>query len=263
MNASQPFDGSAATYDEMFSKRRLGIWLREMVWRHLPFEAGDHVLELGCGTGEDALTLAWHGIHVTATDVSTEMLAVAAAKIRAAEMTQWVALERLDLNDLSRSPLSIGQTFDGVLANFGVVNCVEDRRALAAFLAGNVRRDGAVALVVMGPLCPWEIGWHLLHFQPRRALRRIKKRTLAHVGGGQTLRVWYPTCRRLQNDFLPYFQLTHMVGIGTLLPPSYLAHLVERWPGLFARLASVDRRLGGYFPLTWLNDHYLAIFRRL
>src|SRR5574341_1364692 len=66
MSGAHPFDAAALTYDEIFTQRRLGSWLREMVRERLPFQPGDHILELGCGTGEDALWLAQRGISVTA-----------------------------------------------------------------------------------------------------------------------------------------------------------------------------------------------------
>jgi hypothetical protein len=119
-----------------------------------------------------------------------------------------------------------------------------------------------VALVVMGPLCPWEIGWHLAHGRVRDALRRLRAGAPAHVGDGATVRVWYPTPRRLRSELAPYFRHLETAGVGALLPPSYLHRMVERRPALFATLALLERRAAGRFPWTWLNDHYLSIFER-
>ena len=41
----------------------------------------------------------------------------------------------------------------------------------------------------------------------------------------------------------PDFAVLDLLGIGCLLPPSYLGHLVERWPGVFGPLAQAERRL--------------------
>ncbi|HEY1015278.1 MAG TPA: methyltransferase domain-containing protein, partial [Herpetosiphonaceae bacterium] len=86
MEDATAFDTVAERYDGDFTSRRLGGWLRAAVWRRLgaAFRPGDRALELGCGTGEDALWLARRGVAVTATDVSPGMLRVAAAKARAA-----------------------------------------------------------------------------------------------------------------------------------------------------------------------------------
>ena len=44
------------------------------------------VLEIGCGTGEDALFLAQQGIHITATDASEEMLRITREKTENQEL---------------------------------------------------------------------------------------------------------------------------------------------------------------------------------
>jgi hypothetical protein len=153
--------------------------------------------------------------------------------------------------------------YDGVFSNFGALNCLPDRRQLAGALAGLVRPRSQVVIVLMGPICPWEIAWHLAHRQVGTAFRRFRSGVRAHVGGGETTRVWYPSPRRVRREFWPHFRHLETVGIGTWLPPSYLSHLVERWPGIFGRLAALDSRLGGRFPWTWLNDHYLIRMERV
>src|SRR5262245_11506392 len=78
------FDAMAQDYDATFSDTAVGKALRDIVWSHLDdtFAPSQHVLDLGCGTGEDALHLARAGIRVTATDSSAEMIAVAEQKLR-------------------------------------------------------------------------------------------------------------------------------------------------------------------------------------
>jgi hypothetical protein len=51
-------------------------------------------------------------------------------------------------------------------------------------------------------------------------------------------------------------------GIGTLLPPTDLADLVERHPRFFGRVAAVDRRAAKLATAAWLSDHYLLTLER-
>lgn len=262
-----PFDGAAATYDATFTDTRLGRLLREAVWARLArhFQPGMRILELNCGTGEDAIWLARRGLHVTATDSSPAMLAVAQAKAERAGVADRVVFRLVDLarsGDWRVGNRDWGGRFDGVLSNFGGLNCVADRRPLAASLARVVRPGGRVALVVMGPLYPWEVAWHLAHGEVRTAFRRFRSGVEARVGDGAAVRVWYPAPRRLRGEFAPCFRHLETVGIGLLLPPSYLDHLVEQWSRLFELLASADRRLGDLPPAAWLSDHYLSVFER-
>jgi SAM-dependent methyltransferase len=273
--AGQSFDGVAPTYDSEFTQTRLARWLRASVRAYLAeaFQPGDRVLDLGCGTGEDALWLARCGVHVTATDISQAMLVIAQRKAAAAGLAHLVDFAAVDLaappfaSDnpqfrYSAIPHSRIPRFSGAFSNFGPLNCLRDRRPLVRALAHWIEPGGQVVLVVMGPVCPWEIGWHLLHGQPRPALRRWRGGGQAHVGHGQTIRVWYPSPRTLEAEFAPYFEVRKLAGIGSLLPPSYLSDLVERRPGLFGHLARADRRVGAAWPWWWLSDHYLVHMQR-
>jgi SAM-dependent methyltransferase len=250
------FDPVAAGYDAAFTDRLLGRWLRDAVRERLAFSPGDHVLELGCGTGEDAVWLAERGVRVTATDASPAMLAAAEAKAVRGGVGDRVSVAQLDLAaiDTSFGPL------DGAFSNFGALNCLADLRPLAQALAGWVRPGARVVLVLMGPVCAWEIVWHLAHWRPRSAFRRLRRGAPAHVGGGATARVWYPSPRRLRAELEPWFRHEETVGMGVLLPPSYLADLVERRPLAFQRLGVLDRLLGSRVP--WVADHYVAVFER-
>src|SRR5690606_8773096 len=200
MAGAQPFDPLASTYDATVSHTAIGRYLRERVWVRLDrhFQPGDHVLELGCGTGEDALHLAGRGVHVLATDASEAMLEVTRAK---AQGNPLVTVARLDLRALTpsqieseaenqfagfaKSPLhqmergfrgEVSAGFDGAFANFGPVNVLADWQPLAGWLAACVRPGGIVGLGVMGPLCLWEMAWHSLHGDFRTAFRRLNGR---------------------------------------------------------------------------------------
>jgi SAM-dependent methyltransferase len=252
------FDEVADRYDAEFTTTRLGRLLRQRVWSYLEpqFAPGMRVLELGCGTGEDALRLARRGVSVVATDVSTAMLRATAAKIAEAGLTSRVQTARLD----ARAPVLTTETqFDGAYANFGVLNCVPNRRELGQWLGARMRRGGRLVMIVMGPFCAWESLFFLARGDLGRATRRARRGGLATVGSAR-LPVWYPSPGSLAADFSPWFGLTRpATGIGSLLPPSYLAGLVARVPRLFKTLASLEPRM----PLSaWWADHYLTVFER-
>jgi SAM-dependent methyltransferase len=259
--ALHPFDHIAAEYDERFTETLLGRWMRETVWARLggAFRPGDLVLEMGCGTGEDAIQLARMGVRVAATDASSAMLEVAQQKAEAAGLSGMISFAQLDLEDEAGLEALGRQCYAGAFSNFGALNCLPGRRALARALGGCLRPRARVLLVVMGPICPWEILWHLGRGRPRTALRRFRQGVPAELASGRSVRTWYPSPRHLLGEFATQFRTVETVGIGCALPPSYLSPVVERWAGLFEKLALLDRQLGPLFPWSWLSDHYLMV----
>ncbi len=243
MIAAAPFDRIAEGYDAAFTSTQLGRRLRPRVWRHLQFEAGEHVLELGCGTGEDASWLVSRGVRVLATDVSEGMLAQARLKAGGHPLVEF---ERQDAN-----ALTLDGVFDGAFANFGVLNCVADLAALGAHMGQLLRPGARFVAVVMPPFCLWETLWYALHFDIGHATRRWHP-CVATVAGAE-LPVWYPSARRLAHGLRPWFVLHHVEGLGAVLPPPYVSRTAPEW------LAKLDERA----PLGHLwADHYIAVLER-
>ena len=60
------FDSAARAYDVEFTRTAIGAAMRRAVWARCAarFPAGSHILEMNCGTGEDAPWLAGRGISV-------------------------------------------------------------------------------------------------------------------------------------------------------------------------------------------------------
>lgn len=242
-----------SNYDRDFTDTDIGRWLRERVWKRLAalFQPGDFVLELGCGTGEDAVWLAQRGVQVLATDVSAAMLEQTLQKAHRAGMS--IQTQILDLNALP--PLD--RQFDGVFSNFGPVNCTRDWDGLAAWLAEVVRPSGFVGLGVMSPFCLWETLWHGLHLDFGTAFRRFNRRSTF----GE-LTIYYPGPRQMRRAFQSQFQLVSVRGIGVFLPPSDAFGVIDKRPVLAQRLKQLEERLAHCWPFRTWADHYWIEFRR-
>jgi len=257
------FDALATGYDAAFTDTPLGRRLRGRVWdcleRHL--KPSQHVLELGCGTGEDAVWLARHGIYVTATDASAIMLEITRRKAAEANIAYRVATRQLAIQDIDATSFTV--KFDGVLSDFGALNCVRQFDALARALGQLVRPGGWMVLVVMGPWCPWEIIWFLLHGHPRAALRRLWPGGIEAEVGGRKMHVIYPAAGRLIRAFAPEFRLLRLWGLGVALPTTDAANLINRRPRLLNLLDRLETRLAGVFPFQLLGDHYVLEMERL
>ncbi len=256
------FDSVAGDYDLEFTRSPLGRDLRAIVWDRLAthFAPGHRILELNCGTGEDAVWMAQRGIRVLATDISTEMLELAAHKAEAGGVARLVEIRPLDL--ARPESLLPGLPFDGALSNFGGLNCVKDLKPLASMLGERVAPGGRLILVLMSRYCAWEIVWHFLHLRPDAALRRLRPNGVEAGLGRESLRVYYPTIGSIRHIFAPWFVLRRTMGLGVFLPPTYLAPRVVERPGLYRVLRRLERSLAPCLPFGGLGDHTILEFER-
>jgi ubiquinone/menaquinone biosynthesis C-methylase UbiE len=259
MNSRSTFDTLAATYDDRFTNTTIGRHLRARVHARLAlhFRAGDHVLELGCGTGEDALHLAQRGVRVSATDISERMLAVAQAKTAGNPL---VTVTPLDLRALPHDVLY----YDGAFSNFGALNVLDDWRPLALWLAQRVRPGGIVGFGVMSPFCLWELLWHGLHLDFATATRRLGQGALFQPdASSEAIAVHYPTIGRLTRDFAPWFRRVHISGLGLFLPPSDAFGVVEKRPRLLRVLMALEAFFAHHALFAPFADHYWIEFERV
>lgn len=175
------FDQLAAEYDVTWTNSSGGRAQRDIVWSEIDplFRPGDRVLDLGCGTGEDALHLMERGVRVDAIDASPAM-------VRVAE-TRGVKARFLRIEDLA----AISGTYDGALSNFGAFNCVRDLAAAGRELARVIRPGGTLAICVM-PRVAWA------------ELLRLDLRRWNPWASWRGMRVYYPTTRQIVRAFADF-----------------------------------------------------------
>lgn len=256
---SGAFDAFASDYDREFTQTVLGRLLRQRVWNVAAqyFESGDSVLELACGTGEDARWLAENGVSVVATDGSAEMLTQTQRKTSELSVeTQQLSLQHL-IAGVQPSP---NKLFDGVLSNFGGLNTINNWSGLARSLAAQVKTNGKVILVPMGPYCPIESLWYALHGEIKNAARRWRKKGASAQIGTQTIPIYYPSARQLNVAFGEWFRPIQTQSLGLWLPPSYLGHWVENRPNLWQQISKFETKTA-YLTKGW-GDHYITVLER-
>ncbi len=262
LDAGSAFDRIATSYDIDFTDSRIGRAQRAEVWKVLGsiFRANESLLELNCGTGEDAFFLAALGISVFSCDASQQMILRAEHRLRESREPLPVVFCHLPTERIAE--LNPPTHFDGVLSNFSGLNCVADLAPLSAELAKLTRVGGQLLLCLSTRYCLIEILYYMLHGQPRKALRRCKGRTQTSLCG-LPLAVYYPTIGELRRTFSPHFLLRSIRGIGVAIPPSYLESWAHRHPRAFGLLCRIEAHLATLPILRSTGDHVLLRFERV
>src|SRR3954447_12754799 len=107
------YDTVAADYDRQLEPAG---WIRRILWRHFDrlFKPGDKVLDLGCGTGIDAIHLARRQVRVTASDASPQMLARLRTKLVDDSVRAKVDVRLGGIDDLTPE---LSGPFDGIISS--------------------------------------------------------------------------------------------------------------------------------------------------
>jgi SAM-dependent methyltransferase len=253
------FDEMAGTYDATFTDTTVGRALREIVWSRLEqvFRPSQRILELGCGTGEDAVRLASRGVRVVATDPAAEMIQMARRKALSGNCQERIEFRCVAMEDIGS--FADGDVFDGVLSNFGAVNCVQNLQALVADVAHRLVPGAPLLWVVMGRHAPWEWIWYLMRGQWRKAWRRLRPGGVEWRG----LTISYPTPAQVRSLLRPYFEVTRMAPLGVVLPPSYAGAWLDHSPAAATILTRLERWAQRSSLLASLSDHFIVEAVRL
>ena len=266
MNALRPpalaFDAIATGFDQRF-----GAWqsvaaqrraVRSALLRAFPKQG--HILELGGGTGEDAVFLAERGFNVFLTDPSPAMVSVAKKKLLPFGGKVAIASGE-EMEILAQKHLAGGVCrFDGAFSNFAPLNCVAELRPVARGLFHLLKPGAPLLLVMFGVFCPAEMVTEILHGRPRLALRRLKRGEAPARLGGREFRVVYHRRAELIRTFYPWFRLEKRLGIGVTVPPSAAEPWISGHSSVLAAMEALDRVLAR--PLAAFGDHILYQFRR-
>ncbi|MGH2410533.1 MAG: class I SAM-dependent DNA methyltransferase, partial [Chloroflexota bacterium] len=160
------FSAVAPRYDQETETNPAVAYVRRLLLRRFAglWSPDDWVLEIGCGTGVEAVALANWGVRVTAIDIAPGMLARAEARCRDQEVRDRVTLHQLGAADLA-SLLSLYGfgAFAGAYSSFGPLNCEPDLEAVAEGLAALIRPGGRVLISAINRYHPFEFAWYAVH----------------------------------------------------------------------------------------------------
>jgi ubiquinone/menaquinone biosynthesis C-methylase UbiE len=244
-----PFDSIAASYDATFGVSPAGRLFRfrltERVVVSTPPRA--RILDLGCGTGEDALWLSSQGFAVHGVDESQGM--IHAARSKAARFQSAATFECRSIESLRPSDSG----YDVVISNFGALNCLP-LATWSAILPRLLKASGRALVVLMGRE-PFPEGLRL-------GVGVADRGPVADVSVGSTqLKVYYAHPSEVRKALSSTSVVDRVEPLGFLVPGPGYASFPRRHPMTFATLAMAETVLRMLPVFRSRGDHTLYEFR--
>ena len=260
LDTQRAFDSVAADYDgprgnnALIQRMRLTLW--DTVRREVP--TGSRLLDLGCGTGIDAVEFASRGYPVVASDWSPGMVERTRLRAEAVGMEERVQAVHVGVHQLDQ----LEGSFGGIYSNFGPLNCAPDMAAVANQCARLLQPGGKLVLSVIGRICPWEVGYYLFKGRLKRASIRATRGATAVGMNRHTIWTHYYLPREFYRAFAPHFSLNGYRALSLFMPPPYLVDFYERHQTGCEWLGKLDDRFGAWPLLRDMGDHFLIVMQR-
>jgi ubiquinone/menaquinone biosynthesis C-methylase UbiE len=260
--AAAAFSRQAWEFDSLYGNDTIVRYKRRRVRSHLEkhLASASRILELNCGTGEDAVWLAQQGHKVHATDISGSMLEQVNDKLKHLQLLRSVSLEQCSFTELEL--LQDKGPYDHIFSNFAGLNATGRLEKVLSAFNFLLKPGGKATLVLLPKFCLWEFSL-LLKGKFKTAFRRFsgKKGARAHING-EFFRCWYYNPAYIQTHLSDVFSVIDLEGLCSLVPPSYIAGFAEKHPSLYRFLEKKENSLKSKWPWRSIGDYYIITLQK-
>jgi ubiquinone/menaquinone biosynthesis C-methylase UbiE len=259
------FDSASEEYDYTISHNYINSWIRKRSINelHRVANASDVLLEIGCGTGSEAIQVSRHVKRIVATDISEKMLDLFERKVKAKRLDHKIIAAKARASEISTVKELLPEGSVRVAYSFnGALNCEPDIHDVPGELAKVVREDGYFLCSIRNTLCLLEALSHSLVLQFDKTATRKDQPTMVSVGGMDIPSCYYSPSR-FANIFRPQFRVRKMIGLPAFLPPAYLSDYYLRTGKARLIPEKLELILGDRFPFNRLGDQTLFVFQKV
>lgn len=260
-SALEAFSAQADKFDGYSEQNILTKYCREEIYKVtnkflLP---NSNILELNCGTGIDAFYFASQYHSVLATDGAMGMVDKLNFKLSGNHSSLHLKTKLLPFENVSDLQ---PQTFTFIYSNFGGLNCAADLKTVLRELPALLKEKGRAQLVIMPPVCSWEI-LHALKGNFKLAFRRFKKNGTDAYVERKLFKTYYYSPKYIANALQGKMKVVHLQGLCTIVPPEYMFRKMLRFPKLFKLLKKLESKWNKTFLFRSTGDYFIIVLEKI
>ncbi len=258
---SEAFSKQSVCFDAADTKNKILQWMRWRVRKHVlnMWKRGEHILELNAGTGIDAVFFAEHDFNIHATDNAPGMINVLERKVKEKHLENKITIQRCSFLELEKVKEGI---FDHIFSNFGGLNCTDKLEDIIKSMDALLKPGGTITLVIMPPICPWEL-LYLFKGNFKLAFRRLKKGGVVSHLEGINFTKWYYAPSDVKKMFGKKYSVLSTIGLGIIAPPPFLENFPRKHPNVFRKLIAVENSIATKSPFNGWADHFIISAQKL
>ncbi|MHB8605011.1 MAG: class I SAM-dependent DNA methyltransferase [Thermoplasmatota archaeon] len=261
------FDALAPAYDKEVGGTTGAARAKAVASRELArlFHAGDLVLDVGCGTGVDAVHLATRGLCVVALDLSHEMVDATRARAKSRGVDTAVRAVHLPARRAGDLAEVYGEgAFRGAYSLFGTLNLERDLDATRDGLARILAPGAPLVVGLVNPHVLWELVVYPWMMRFDKSAKKAARVTTMRVSRARDDRVPVQlfTPDEFVRRFAPAFTLERLVATNVVVPPPYLDRYVRSFPRFLSLASRVEDRVAARAPWNRLGFFSLLTLRR-
>ncbi|MCB4792120.1 MAG: methyltransferase domain-containing protein [Elusimicrobia bacterium] len=252
----------AEGYDTGFRSRAIARYIhkRTMVSLKEAFKPGMHLLEIGCGTGEEAIALAKIGVRITAIDISSSMIECSKQKAKNENVQDLIDFKVLPAEQINLLEHGL---FDGAYSLLGPVNCINNIQVFADSLTSMLKPQSSVVFSVINKYNLWELFYYSLKMDFPTAFRRLGHSPVKVklTPGSCDIHLWYYTPGSFYSFFKNNFNTKEIAALPLIMPSRFMERCCKtiKIEGI---LEFIEKVFSGIYPLNCLGDHFLITMNK-
>jgi SAM-dependent methyltransferase len=263
-SVAEAFDSASEEYDYTISHNYINTWIRKRSLSELVkiTRQSDVLLEIGCGTGTEAIQISKQVTGIVATDISEKMLHILKRKVLAKRLDRKILGVRVGASDISTVGGVLPQGKVRVAYSFnGALNCEPELNKFPEQLSMIMEERGYFVCSIRNTLCLPETLSHSFVFQFGKMATRKSQPMMVSVGG-MDIPSYYYSPESFIRFFRPYFRVRKMIGLPAFLPPAYLNDYYLRTGKVRPFLEKLEFVFGERFPFNRFGDQTLVVFEK-